>query len=62
MPRFLRAVIRAPGLRDKRAAPGVFFAAMLLLSLPAAAGAQSQDSRGQGHSGRRLGMAGAEEG
>src|SRR5260370_971053 len=41
MPRFLRAVIRAPGLRDKRAAPGVFFAAMLLLSLPAAAGAQS---------------------
>ena len=32
MPRFLRAVTRAPG---------VFFAAMLLLSVPAAAGAQS---------------------
>ena len=39
MPRFLRAMTRAPVFRDKRTASAVLLAA--LLSVPAAAGAQS---------------------
>jgi len=41
MPRFLRAMTRALVFRDKRTASAVFLAAMALLSVPAAAGAQS---------------------